>query len=97
MLREKLSDQLILTHHVEHRMKERKITRGDVIFALENGKIIEFNRNCKPCPRCLVLGTNENGDYIHVVIAIKHDGLILVTTYHPEAEVWGESLDKKRR
>jgi len=81
--------------HARDRMTERKIQRDDVVSALNNGIIIQFNRNAQPCPCCLVLGRTNQGNPLHVAVAIKPDGIRILTTYEPDAEIWGENLDTK--
>lgn len=83
------------TKHARDRMTERVIHQKDVVAAMRSGVIIDINKMGKPCPCCLILGRTRSESPLHVAVAFKEDCLLVLTTYHPEVEFWGENLDKK--
>lgn len=83
------------TKHARDRMTERVIHQKDVVAAMRSGVIIELKQDAKPCPCCLILGKARSGDPLHVAVAFKEGCLLVLTTYQPEVEFWGENLDKK--
>ena len=57
------------TDHVLVRLIQRSIDTDDVVYALQNGEIIEQYPTDYPYPSCLVLGVVLNNNFIHVVCA----------------------------
>ena len=69
------------TEHCSFRMFERMIKREDVIYALSNGKIIEYYPEDYPYPSCLLLGHTANNLSLHVVCGIGLQNLYIITVY----------------
>lgn len=82
------SESLRWTNHALARLIQRGISTDDVVYALENGEIIELYPTDYPYPSCLVLGASTNNEFIHVVCGIGSDELWLITAYYPNPIKW---------
>jgi hypothetical protein len=82
------------TRHALARMTKRNISRQQVINVLKTGEIIEEYPHDKPLPSCLIAG--KNGIMLHVVCAIGHIELRVVTTYTPGNDKWLEDMKTRK-
>ena len=88
---------LAITKHAVVKLKERSITVTDLKCAIATGEILRQYEDDKPFPSCLVLGKDENDEYIHVVASIDGDFLHIITAYRPDVLIWEEGFKEKRR
>ena len=78
------------TAHILTRLQQRNIHPSDIKTCIMTGKIIEQYPADYPYPSCLVLGTDTQEDFLHVVIGYGQGFLWLVTAYRPNPEEWEE-------
>lgn len=85
------------TYHINMRLKERFISRDQIINSVSNFEIIEEYQNDKYLPSCLVCSEFENKKF-HIQIALdyKDNSIIIVTTYQPSREKWNEDFKTRR-
>lgn len=84
------------TSHAVKRLMQRGIFQINVTQAIENGKIIEQYPDDYPYPSCLLLGTSEAGDAIHVVCGLGEGILWIITAYYPDPDEWETDLQTRR-
>ena len=84
------------TKHANIRLRERGIGIEDIKHAILTGEIIRQYEDDRPFPSCLILGTIENGDYIHVVASIDTEFLYIITAYYPDESEWESDLKTRR-
>ena len=84
------------TGHVLKRLMQRGIFRTSVIQAIRSGEIIEQYPADYPYPSCLLLGTTEAGEALHVVCGIGEGEVWLITAYHPDPDEWESDLKTRR-
>lgn len=81
----KTSSRVLFTRHAERRMKQRNITRLQVIKSLQRGLIIEGPVRDVKGNWNLTIQAITSGDEINVVAAIDSDSegnyIIVITTY----------------
>lgn len=82
------AEQIAITEHARRRLIERGISVNDIIRCIDTGEIIKQYEDDKPFPSCLILGAAIDGEYIHVVVSHDNEWIYLITSYHPDAEVW---------
>ena len=85
------------TNHVLKRLFQRGINTDDVIYAIQNGDVIEQYPADYPYPSCLVLGNAKNEIAIHVVCGVGIDELWLITVYYPDSNEWTSDLKTRKR
>jgi len=81
-------------------MFERNITFEDIENALQYGEVVEQNRNSKPYPTTIVLGSLKlTGDEFHIVFSkpIGSDIINIITIYFPEEKYWGKHRIRRKR
>ncbi|MDR1704605.1 MAG: DUF4258 domain-containing protein [Clostridiales bacterium] len=84
------------TNHALLRLVKRSLNTDDVVHALMNGVIIEQYPNDYPYPSCLVLGSDEKSQTLHVVCAIGDMELWLITAYRPNVNEWSYDFKSRR-
>jgi len=84
------------TNHVLIRLLQRGISTDDVVYAIQNGEIIEQYPADYPYPSCLVLGIGLNNNLIHVVCGLGSDELWLITAYYPNPDEWTNDLKTRK-
>ncbi|GHV32498.1 hypothetical protein FACS18949_03600 [Clostridia bacterium] len=84
-------DTIILTRHLQLRLRERDITYDDIVGTIMNGEIIEQYPEDYPSPSCLIFFED-----LHVVCGTNGEFLWLVTAYRPDPVRW-ESDNKTRK
>lgn len=75
--------KVVLTNHAKRRMRERKITRKDVLCCLRHGKIISGPVRSEEGNWEIKMSSLEAGEKVNVVAALDRDyrgGLIVVVT-----------------
>jgi hypothetical protein len=85
------------TYHVNMRMKQRDISRREVIDACDSYEVVESYPPDRRLPCVLVLGTGSSGAF-HVVFALDEDedNVRIVTAYRPDPTEWDETLKARR-
>ena len=84
------------TNHIHTRLIKRNILIEDVEESLLSGEIIELYPDDYPYPSCLVLGTDANNNYVHVVCGISGAELHLITAYYPNPAKWSADFKVRR-
>lgn len=86
------ADSIRWTDHVVKRLIKRGITRLAVKQAISNGDVIEDYPDDYPYPSCLVLGTFDKSESLHVVCGIGDGELWIITAYIPNPEEWTDGF-----
>jgi len=81
--------------HAVQRMAERGLREEEVAQVVAAGKEIESYADDKPYPSRLLLGWVE-GRPIHVVTAAAEHGIIVVTVYEPDPDLWEAGFERRR-
>lgn len=89
-------ETIMLTQHLQLRLRERNITMDDIMQGIQTGHIIEQYPTDYPYPSCLVLGIDISGTPLHVVCGHGHGRLWIITVYRPDPERW-ESDNETRK
>jgi len=84
-------------NHMIQRMRERNITRTDVLECILEGEIIEQYDKDYPYPSCLILGRTKKGNVLHVVCAVGEGWLWLITAYYPSKDEWCDDFKTRRK
>ena len=84
------------TGHILKRLMQRGIFQTSVVQAIHSGEIIEQYSDDYPYPSCLLLGTTEAGEALHIVCGIGEGEVWLITTYHPDPDEWESDLKTRR-
>ena len=87
---------VIWRDHAMKRIRERKITREDVRSAIYNGEIIEDRPDDVPTPCCLILGSNTNGRFLHVICGMLDDMVYIISAYFPDPDRWEADLTTRK-
>ena len=84
------------TGHILKRLMQRGIFQVSVVQAIRSGEIIEQYPDDYPYPSCLLLGTTEAGEALHIVCVIGEGKVWLITAYHPDPDEWESDLKTRR-
>ena len=84
------------TGHILKRLMQRGIFQASVVQAIRSGEIIEQYSDDYPYPSCLLLGTTEAGEALHIVCGIGEGEVWLITAYHPDPDEWESDLKTRR-
>jgi len=76
------------TTHTLMRMQERNIEPTDVIRCIESGIIIEQYPQAYPYPACLIYGSSDYIEHIHLVLGYGNGLIFIVTVYEPDEDEW---------
>lgn len=90
-------DNVVFTEHVLDRIRQREVSKLDLLNVIKTGEIIEQYPNDYPFPSCLILGVGENGDPLHIVCGFGKNKVWGVTVYIPDENEWEEDLKTRRR
>ena len=79
------------------RLKERHITREQILNAVQSFEIIESYPEDKYFPSYLIYAAYEKKVF-HIVIAIdvENENIRVVTAYYPDPEKWDQNLKTRR-
>lgn len=93
------ADKVLYSRHARYEMENEefgKIRDHEVYEAVASGEIIENYPDDKPYPSMLIFGNTLEKRPIHVVCAYnsEEDMTVVVTVYHPDADLW---IDLRRR
>ena len=84
------------TGHILKQLMQRGIFQVSVVQAIRSGEIIEQYPDDYPYPSCLLLGTTEAGEALHIVCGIGEGKVWLITAYHPDPDEWESDLNTRR-
>ena len=84
------------TGHILKRLMQRGLFQASVVQAIRSGEIIEQYPDDYPYPSCLLLGTTEAGEALHIVCGIGEGKVWLITAYHPDPDEWESDLKTRR-
>ncbi len=90
------AENIIITLHGQLRLRERKITVEDVIYAIDHGTVIEQYPDDFPFPSCLILGISLHNTFIHVVVSMNEENIYLITAYRPDPNEWEEDWKTRK-
>lgn len=79
------------------RMREKHISRQDILSAVDSFEVIEEYPKDRYLPSYLVFA-NNSGDVFHVLFAIDiiADNVRVVTAYRPNPDEWGSDLRMRK-
>ena len=89
--------QILWTHHVNMRLRNRFIPRSAILDSVESYELIESYPDDKYLPSYLVLAEHE-GTTFHIRFAadVPDGNVRIVTAYRPNPEEWTEDFRKRR-
>jgi len=84
------SNRINITHHARQEAKNDSLILEQILYATENGEIIEDYPTDKPFPSCLIYGESRAKEPIHCVWAYDSETTIaiLITVYRPDPGLW---------
>jgi len=90
--------KVLWSYHVNMRLKERFITRGDILSSLDTFEIIEEYPKDKYLPSYLIYAKNKKDQIFHIQIAvdIDNDSVTIITAYKPNFEKWDKDFKTRR-
>lgn len=91
------TDNVVFTEHVLDRIRQREVTKSDLLNVIKTGEIIEQYPDDYPFPSCLILGLSENFSPLHIVCGFGKNKVWVVTVYIPDEEQWEDDLKTRRR
>lgn len=85
------------TYHVNMRLRERLITRPEIIQSVERYEIIDSYPSDKHLPSYLVWTRHED-DVLHILFAadVENGNVRVITAYRPAPEEWGADFKRRR-
>ncbi len=88
--------KILWTYHVNMRLKERFISREDIISSVNSYEIIEEYPDDRYLPGYLVYA-QKNTTIVHILFGVdlKNDFVVIITTYKPTTEKWDKELKKR--
>jgi hypothetical protein len=86
------------SYHVNMRMQERYITRGQVFDAVATYEVVESYPHDKYLPSYLVYAM-AGGMVFHVLFAVDSEGdnVRVITAYHPDPNQWSSDFKTRRK
>ena len=93
-----IKDRKILwSYHVNMRLKERFITREDILSSVDTFEIIEEYPKDKYLPSYLIYAKNK-AQIIHIQIAVNmdDDSITIITAYKPTFDKWEKDFKTRR-
>jgi len=85
-LRNREPHRIRYTQHAADRCRKRDIRHKDIVWALENGEIIEQYLDDYPYPSCLV--SCDSLRHLHIVVGVSEHEIIIITAYFASDEKW---------
>lgn len=86
--------KFVISSHCRVRMDERDIRISDIGNAIMNGEIIE-EYNSADNPSCLINGKCTNEIFIHIVVTISKENLLLITVYFPDSNKFTDNFSRR--
>jgi len=82
--------------HAFERMRQRGVSLEDVETVIIHGKMIEYDADAIPFPKCIFWGfTTGKGESIHVVCSLTPQSKV-VTVYFPDEDKWARDRFRRR-
>jgi uncharacterized protein DUF4258 len=97
-IRERVREGRILwTYHVNMRMRDRFISRENLIQTTGNYEIIEAYPDDKYLPSFLVHAEHASGPF-HVLfgVDVQNENVRVITAYRPDPNEWSEDLRRRK-
>lgn len=91
------TDAELVTKHCQIRMEKRGISIADAEYAVMNGEIIEEYPDDYPFPSCLIFGTTDKEERIHLVCSLGDHHLYFITAYKPDLLNFEEDYKTRRK
>jgi len=90
--------QVVWRQHALTRMLERDISRQDVFFVIQSGKIIESYSDSNPYPGCLISG-QFNQKKLHIVVSWDEEVQFayVITAYVPDLDHFEKNGETRKR
>lgn len=89
-------EKIAITKHAKDRLEERGLKADDITHTITSGEIIKQYEDDKPLPSCLILGKNNEGKYMHIVVSKDKEYIYLITAYYPNSTQWETDLRTRR-
>ena len=91
------SRRVLWTYHVNMRLRDRHVTRREILDAADSYDVIEAYPEDKYLPSYLVLA-KHGGSAFHVLFAtdVESDNVRVVTAYRPDPAEWQPDLRTRR-
>jgi|JI10StandDraft_1071094.scaffolds.fasta_scaffold75124_4 hypothetical protein len=86
-----------VSKHALIEMRNDEFDLDDVLYSIENGKIIEDYPDDKRSPSCLVFGYSYNERPIHSVWGYMDQVAICITVYEPDPKEWINNEVRKKQ
>ena len=85
-------DAIIISLHVQERLRQRGIKQKDIKNCVMTGEIIEQYPDDFPFPGCLIFGYTVHNIVIHVVMSDEGTIGRIITAYFPNTEKFESDL-----
>jgi hypothetical protein len=85
------------TDHAVKRLIQRGISQAAVRAVLQSGEIIEQYPSDYPNPSCLVFGMTVENRPLHVVCAVGHHQIWIITAYYPSPDKWEHDYKTRKK
>lgn len=89
--------KILWTYHVNMRMREKHISRAEILSAIESFEVIEEYPDDKYLPSYLVLA-DLSGSAFHILFAtdVLGDNVRVVTAYRPNHDEWESDMRTRK-
>jgi hypothetical protein len=86
------------TYHINMRLKQRSISRHEIISSIVDYEIIDEYPEDKYFPSYLIFSRHKHTVF-HILFAVDVDGdnVRVVTAYYPDPEEWESDLKTRRK
>lgn len=93
--------RLLWSHHVNMRLRQRRVSRSLVTESVDNYQIIEQypqGRTSRYLPSCLVYA-EHHGEAIHILFALDREGdtVRVITVYRPDPAEWEPGFLRRKK
>jgi hypothetical protein len=90
-------NRIVFSGHAIRQMFRRRLSKKDVIEAIDCGHVIIDYPDDTPYPSCLILGFVKE-EPVHVVLAFDQDSQIeiVITAYVPDLHLWTDDFKSRR-
>jgi hypothetical protein len=86
------ANRINITRHARQEAKDDHLLLAEILYATQNGQVIEDYPTDTPYPSSLIYGQNQAGQPVHSVwaYAAESQTAILITVYRPDPTRWLE-------
>ena len=90
--------KILWTYHINMRLKQRSITRHEIISSTVAYEIVDAYPEDKYFPSYLIFSQHKHTVF-HILFAVDVDGdnVRVVTAYYPDPEEWESDLKTRRK